>query len=626
MKNFFLLYFLFCEYIYIYCDGTSVSKKLCFEYGCEECDSEDYGSCTKCREGFSLVQGTCPCFDFRCALCTNNFYSNNNCQLCKKGYDNNNNQCTCDIDNCAVCENNKCVFCYDGYVYNSVKNKCETETDENRRKCSDLNCDICLSEEEGTCEICKNGYKLVKGKCQQFPNPNSEGKCEDGYYKDNGICKEICDGIICTKSYLNYYLCQINECLACQDNSIKIVPSCDQSNICTEEGCLVCVPNQECLYCSQGYFLKNGTCEKCINGCSLCADDNSCQYCFSGYKLTNDFKCEQIIPTELDFNINLYNKRKYQLIKKNYPTEYDEANAERYSDAQECDENCKKCDEYSGKCKECNTLYSLVDNTCEKNCTDENCLDCSMYYFSEQCNKCKEGYNIRGKNCYLKCSDENCRSCIMLEEQEVCTECLANYELKGVSCKLKTNYMVFILTILAFFILAILTVCFCWYKQKKIQEQQQIIRDNIILANLQNLAVYNRNNDDEPSSSRKKLTKEEILEEFKRQKIKTEKGYQACQFCKKKPGKYKCDCECVVCEEHSKLKKEQGDGEEYKVCFNCGKVVKKVTPIKQQCNICLEKKISLTHFPCNCSFLVCKECYVKCKLESDKCPGCRAKI
>ena len=107
--------------------------------------------------------------------------------------------------------------------------------------------------------------------------------------------------------------------------------------------------------------------------------------------------------------------------------------------------------------------------------------------------------------------------------------------------------MAIIYAIISFLILAIFIICFCWYKQKKIQEQQEILRARITQANLQNMAIYSRNNDDE-SSSRKKLTREEILEEFKKQKLKTEKGYQACHFCKNKPGKYKCDCECVVCE------------------------------------------------------------------------------
>ena len=70
----------------------------------------------------------------------------------------------------------------------------------------------------------------------------------------------------------------------------------------------------------------------------------------------------------------------------------------------------------------------------------------------------------------------------------------------------------------------------------------------------------------------------------------------------------------------------EGDGENYKVCFACGKIVKKVSPIKYDCNICMVKKLNVAHFKCKCSLLVCKDCYIKCKMGSDKCPGCRALI
>ena len=185
--------------------------------------------------------------------------------------------------------------------------------------------------------------------------------------------------------------------------------------------------------------------------------------------------------------------------------------------------------------------------------------------------------------------------------------------------------MAIIYAVIVFLIFAIFIIFFCWYKNKQIRERQEIIRNRLSRNNFDNMTIYNRNDGSE-TSTRKQLTKEEIVEEFEKQKLKVEKGYGACQFCKTKPGKYKCDCDCVVCKEHSILKKVEGDGEEYKVCFNCGKIVKKVIPIKKECNICLQKKINLVHFQCNCALLVCKECYVKCRMESDKCPGCRAKI
>ena len=635
MKFFFNfhLFLFFSFFKYINCEGTNHS---CYEYSCEECSKSEYGFCTKCRDGFILVSGTCPCSDFRCALCPTGLYDRNICELCKNGYYKFNKRCYCDIDGCAVCENNnKCLLCYDGYVLNS-ENKCDVHTDENRINCFDSNCNICLSPAEGTCEECKEGYKLTKGKCESYPSPNSDDNCDEGYYKQDNVCKLICNGFDCSKNYIKdsntliRSACYENECLVCQENELRIIPSCNNSKVCTKEGCLICITDDECEICQQGYYLSGGICKKCINGCSLCADDETCQYCLSGFQLTSNKKC--ILNTYnfenvVDFNFNLYQKIKYQLILRNYPEEFDINVAKQYNDVPECDPHCSKCDESTATCKECTTLYQLVDsNKCNMSCTDDNCIRCSIPLFAEQCDECKEGYIANGKNCHLKCSDINCRYCSLVEDNEICTECFGEYKLDGVKCKLKMNYLAIIYTIIVFLLFAIFIICFCWYKQKKTQERQQIIRNQIIQENFNNINIYSRNNLEEPSSNRIPMSKELILDEFEKQKLKIEKGNQMCMFCKKKPGKYKCDCECIVCKEHSQLKKEEGEGESYKVCFNCGKIVKKVSPIKQQCNICFGNKINLVHFQCNCALLVCKDCYVKCKLESDKCPGCRAKI
>ena len=574
---FFLLFFdfLILKNIYINCDESIE----CFEYSCKKCTTSDYGSCTECREEFELIDGTCPCFRFKCALCSSSFNGINHCHLCKNGYLNYNNKCISNIENCDVQKDNKCLFCYDGYVYNEQLNKCVEETEENKRHCDDPNCKICLSEEEGTCEECKKDYKLVKGKC-------------------------------CLSSD--------NTCIS---NKNKLTINCANN-------CGICYSNDECYDCNPGYFLKSGVCKPCINGCFQCADSAKCQYCFSNYELKDTGICQlKSSPNDVDFNVNLYKKKKYKLIKQYYPNEYDETKALPYKDIPECDSNCFKCNDSTGKCLQCNSLYILDEdtNTCIQHCSDENCLECFLNVFlAEQCKTCKSGYYSSGKNCNLKCSDENCRYCKLLDGQEICLECLPNYKLEGIACKSKTNIMVIIYTVIIFLILTLFIIFFCWYKRKQIQQRQEIIRNHLSRNNLDNMTIYNRNEGNETTT--KRLTKEEIVEEFEKQKLKTEKGYEACQFCKTKPGKYKCDCECIVCKEHSMLKKVEGDGEEYKVCFNCGKIVKKVIVIKKECNICLQKKINLVHFQCNCALLVCKECYIKCRMQSDICPGCRAKI
>ena len=140
--------------------------------------------------------------------------------------------------------------------------------------------------------------------------------------------------------------------------------------------------------------------------------------------------------------------------------------------------------------------------------------------------------------------------------------------------------------------------------------------------NRMNIVPYNHNNG--LDSSNRIINKGAILDEFEKYKSKMEKKNNLCQVCKKKPGKFQCNCGCIVCKEHSNLKTKEKDGEKIKTCFNCGKVVTKVEPVKYDCNICFQKKINVVHFKCGCAFVVCKECYLKCRMESNKCPGCRA--
>ena len=241
----------------------------------------------------------------------------------------------------------------------------------------------------------------------------------------------------------------------------------------------------------QGYYLIGGVCKKCINGCSLCADSETCQYCFSGYKLDSDNKC--ILDNQMDFNVNLYQKKKFQLIKLNYKDEVIPEEANNYNDVPECDANCEKCIDSSALCTECKSLYALEDNKCIMSCSDDNCLKCSKKFILEECEQCADGYYARGNRCYLRCSDENCKYCKMIDDEEVCTECMQGYELEKMSCKLIRNYIPLIYSIIGLLILIIFVVCFCWYRQKKLREIEAVINHRIRGGNFNNVDVYSRN-------------------------------------------------------------------------------------------------------------------------------------
>ena len=593
----------------------------CFEYSCAECETEYYGSCTQCRPGFHLIDGTCPCADSSCAVCTNGLPGLNICKLCKNGFYRLDDDCHCEVDNCEICAENGCIKCDFGYFYNQTTNLCQKyeDNDPNKIQCSDPNCDICISTEEGGCDTCKDGYYFEKGSCLKSPEPVN-GECEKGFYYHENSCERLCLGVECNNFHFTYYTCDINHCLVCSDNELKIFTVCNASDICQNEGCLHCITNDYCLLCDQGYYLVGGICKKCTYGCSLCTNTETCEYCFSGFKLNTNKKCELNYNNEFDFSLNKYKSLRYKLLKEKYKVDIDEIPEAM----EECDSNCQKCYDSSTTCKECKQLYKLENNKCIMDCSIENCVKCSLQYGSERCDVCEPNYIYKSGKCTYNCTDPNCLSCYLLDGKELCTQCIANYKLENLKCKSKANIITIVFAIIVILLIIIIIICFCYYKQKKIQDRQAYLRNRINRDNGVNVIPFNMNIND--NSSQRTINKDDIIDEFEKLKSKSEKGAQLCQYCKKKPGKYQSDCGCIICKEHSTLKKMEGEGENYKVCFNCEKVVKKVVPIKFECNICMQKRVNVVHFKCNCAIAVCKDCYLKCRMESDKCPGCRANI
>ena len=778
---------LFCLLIIISKKNINCGNKPCFEYSCDECETEEFGKCIKCREGFKLINGTCPCSDSTCALCESGLAGLHLCYLCKNGYFNYNNDCYCSISNCEHCSENGCLKCKTGYFYNITSNICEIETDEQKIKCFDEHCDSCFSEEKGACDNCQEGYFGKKGECHKLPIPDENNNCPENFTSYSNVCKPNCGGISCPIINFNffsvYYTCPSNECLVCVGNELKLFSECDNSRICSIiEGCLNCISNEECIICNQGYYLLLGICIKCIDGCSICTNNNTCEYCMSGYELSSDKKCN--LTYNFDYNINVYNSRKETLIEFFYPEEVVSSKipstiiktevipTDIQNSLVECDINCEKCYENNGECVECKTLYILKDNKCimhcsdenclscllrngreicdkctsrytPKNnkclliCSDENCLSCSLNNGKEICNNCKKGYIPNDEKCSLVCSEKNCLKCSLKNNAEMCEECSSGYELnngkcslicldenclkcslsnndqfcyqcktgyllknkkclvqcddvncltcsndgkicnecevgkklfdggicgeqsvsctqlfpncnycynsekcleclKGyeiddttnINCKKKANFISTVFTILGIGIIIIGIISFCIYQKRKNDLRSEIRRirlDQEHNGNTVNI-FRDRNALDFSSSGRTSLNKDDLSEEFEVQKRKMEKGKPNCQFCKKKQAKFQCDCGCFVCKEHSNLKKVEGDGENYKVCFACNKIVKKVTQIKYKCNICFQNRINVVHFKCGCALEVCKDCYIKCKMGNNKCPGCRAII
>jgi hypothetical protein len=465
---------------------------------------------------------------------------------------------------------------------------------------------------------------------------DDNNKCPENYFLKDNFCLEKCNGLKCTKRDKQLkgeaYKCEINNCLLCEDNILYLYSNCDNSNQCKLEGCLNCVTPDECAICAQGYYNIGGICKKCIDGCSKCSNNYTCNYCFSGYQLKYHGQCE--LNNIFDFNVDLYIYYKEILYKKYHENEIHNKSAKNISNIKICDTHCMSCYENTGICKECIKPFILNNNKCEVKCIDDNCVDCFYFGNHEVCNKCKDGYTLsfyRDK-CVLKCSDLNCLSCSKLEEEEgeFCHECFPGfkYDKSKKICVKNNNIMIFYIILASFIglVLIFTLITFFIYKYRRrnvyldsssINRNNRFNNDNIV--RIQNI-------DNSQSSSRNKFKKEELEDEFEIQKRKMSKGYQVCQFCQKKPGKFMCDTGCILCKEHSALNIVKENNEEKKQCISCKKIVKGVTPIQKKCNICLQVKSSVAHFKCQCSLEVCKDCYVKCKMSSPTCPGCRQNI
>ena len=702
-------------------NSINCGSSPCFEYSCDECETQEYGKCTKCRDGWTLVDGTCPCTDSSCALCDSGLAGLHLCVLCKKGYYRFNNDCYCEINNCEQCGENSCLKCITGYFYNSTSKNCEKLKDEDKISCYDSNCDSCYSSEKGACDYCKEGYTERKGECIELPIPSEDNICPEGYYISGGVCLEKCGKVNCTNLYSHYlqsyYTCDINKCLVCVNNVLKIFSECDNSDECSSiDGCLNCITNEECVVCSQGYYLLNGLCIKCSEGCSICSNSETCEYCISGYELNSDLKCN--LTYNFDFDTSKYNNYKQKLIEIYHKDEIPKPietslpsneistvmtitkiDNENLPNILECDTNCIKCYDNIGKCIECDKLYLLNNNKCMKHCSDDNCIDCYLEDDTEYCSECDNGYILNNKKCNLICSDEKCSKCYLSDNTQFCSQCKYGYKLldgecivkcedencelcssdgknctkceeekklfdgkcadqnsicsqhfqfcnycfgtekcvecqkgynfdsTGKICQKNTSYLSFLFTILGIAIFFIGIISFCIYRKRKNDLRNEIRRMRMSNQNQNNVYIYERRNTNRSAGSQRSIiTKDILADEFEIQKRKIEKGRQVCQFCKKSPGKFTCDCGCIVCKEHSNLEKIEGEGENYKVCFVCKKIVKKVNPIKYQCHICMQNKNNVTHFKCGCALEVCKNCYIKCKMGSNKCPGCRAII
>ena len=119
-----------------------------------------------------------------------------------------------------------------------------------------------------------------------------------------------------------------------------------------------------------------------------------------------------------------------------------------------------------------------------------------------------------------------------------------------------------------------------------------------------------------------KKTEEDYLEEFSKNKIVLKDNCDIekmnCYCCKNSICNLYLDCGCYLCFDCEKKSIKDNN------CLNCHKEFNSMSQVS--CSICLNNKKDLGIFNCQCKMVVCKDCYIKWRLNNNKCPTCRTII
>lgn len=413
---------------------NTISFPYCFEYGCEECKDNKYGSCTKCKENFKLIDGKCPCSDSNCLICDSSLLKAT-CHYCNKDSNLVDDECMCKMKTCENCRNNKCLKCLVPYTYSKYNNMCLL--DFSFMNCIDENCKFCLNNEEGSCINCEVGYELINGKCYPLEKCNEKnGKCDScsdsNYYINNdGYCSYKCLRNTCNNRLSNGYLKCENQCLFCYNYKIYALTNCDNSDYCNIDNCLYCISNNECIQCNPGYYKQNGKCIKCPKNCFDCFSSTKCNTCNYEYKLNNNNECEKIIVSDseyinevINFEIDYTEKKIKKLRGEGYDITINDFFSSKNNNITHC------LYEVNNYCYLCETEFILKNGICySKKCEIENC----EYCIDNNCISCKTGYekvyndskNTNICNLINECEVPNCKKC----RNKICIDCEDGYEL-----------------------------------------------------------------------------------------------------------------------------------------------------------------------------------------------------
>ena len=642
----------------------------CNDTNCDICTTYIDGACIKCKDGFNLENGTCIInpslgkFFKGHILCPENYISaGKGCNKFCLG-----EQCDDSNPFYMECEN-KCTYCKNGILYEKLN--CNMNG-----YCHDEKCTKCRTNENGMCDKCEIGYRLLYGKCEEkclddnclncdYTIDGSCNWCKKGYILNDGYCYIKIDGY--SKEWLyKYYEKAIKELaelynisylgngnieIVYENTSIKLNYTDLISDfhinkfkdICKIDNCESCLLNnsQYCITCINGYLPINGICIKCeISKCSLCFTENQCSRCEENFVLINN-QCIKNFG-EIPFCLKYSNGACTQC-EDNY-----------YLNEGKCELNLTymqntsyeklSCTEDSIRKEICLPNYYYKNYNCTP-CFDQNCFFC---YDGIGCIICKDEYNLIEGRCLKKAIfNETVENCVSYDYDGKCIGCDSFCILKEEKCNCTIISNIIIYLLIGIMVIMIAIIIFIIFKQR-------LSVRNIEKLNKNNIQLLEEN----------KISEQELaLLKENDQKLKK------CYYCKNEIALYKLSCGCLFCKDDlkdiiyelnisdtisnnaidnnniniiiNKNKERNKWSEKYmndnilnnssnnKIkngkCPYCHKDFGDYNQIAQQCDICFDITSKIFHFKCGCALKVCKICFNKI-IVGKKCPGCRKNI
>ena len=268
-------------------------------------------------------------------------------------------------------------------------------------------------------------------------------------------------------------------------------------------------------------------------------------------------------------------------------------------------------------------LISIFGFIISYNCKDENCQSCSGD--GVFCYVCKNNLIKFQYGCYKKA--KNIENCILSHVNEnICVQCDYGCSPNNGICNCTLKYILYVIYFLIVFI-TIGTFLYClthnslskFFNQNSSMGFMSFNEVNINNNNEINNSIRELNN----ANSLKK-SQLELEEDFEKNRIDINDNIdienKKCDCCKNMICNLYLECGCYICFDCEKKSIKEN------YCLNCHKQFQAINMKQVSCSICFNNKKDLGFFNCQCKMVVCKECYIKWRINNKNCPTCRAII